>query len=192
MKLYSMLAFLPFLAVGCVQATVSDSLGLNESFSYTLPTLPVGEEPLPAYNHTFTQSQEENVSDVISKLADVGTVGFSVVQSTATTNMTIPFVSHIEVDILQQGGQDLVIVDADTTLPNLVSVTPGAVGSPSSETLNLPIVASNADILAALGSGEVTLSVSVTMTTTGTDTIPSGILTLDYTLGLEASISVQK
>jgi len=182
MKFSTLFAFLLPCIAACVQMTVSDDVSVDDSFSYelpTLPTLPPGT-PIPPYSQTFTQSKEEDVSDVISKLNDVGTTSFTVNASTVTASMPIPFVTHITVDILEKGGGDLVVVDTDTD------------GS-SGTTFNLPVLASSSDLLSYLGSGQVTISVSLTMSTVGlTTTIPTGTLTLDYMLGLNASVSVSK
>ena len=179
------------LAVGCVNMNVSDDVGLTETFSYPLPTVPAGVAA-PVYSHTFVQSKEENVSDVISKLNGIGTTTFAVSTSSAMANMPLGFLTHVTVDmytkpwkdcngirvcILQSGGQDLVVVDTDINT--------------TGDTLTLPVVASSSDLLSTLGSGQVTISVSLTVSTASGE-IPSGTLDLTYTLGLNAQVNVKK
>lgn len=175
MKLIALLSAVCFTA--CVQATVSDDFTVEKNFSYALPTLPTLPPGSPVYTYTYTQSTTADVSDVVSKLTSLGNLSFNVSSSVVNTNMPMGFLTHIEVDVRQTDGQDLVVVN---TAVNTTGTS-----------VSLPVVASDNDLLAYLGSGEITLSVSITVSTASGE-VPSGTLNLIYDLGLNAAESVNK
>jgi hypothetical protein len=180
MKLNKVFATLvPLFAVACLQGTVSDNITVDKQFSYTLPVS--ADTSVPAYTTTLTQSTQVDVSDVVSKLTSLGSLSFNVSSSTLTANMNMAFANHVEIDVIEADGSKLVVADADIVFSDA-----------SDTTFNLPVVADSNDLLNYLGSGPVSLSVSLTVSTSS-GVIPSGsILDLEYTLGLNASESVSK
>jgi len=161
----------------CANVNVSDDFTVEKSFSYQLPSVPDGGV-IPPYMETLTQSTPVDVSNVISKLNSLGTPSFTVYSMTIDANMGLGFVTHVEVDITQSNGQYLVVCNTDAPTSGL-------------RVLFLPVIASGNDLLTYLGSGQVILSVSLTVSTASGE-IPSGELDLNYYLGLNANESVSK
>ena len=180
MKLYKFAPVFLLASAACISGTVSDGVLLDQSLTFQLPSIPSGLDAgvLPVYSHTFTQSAEKDVSNVISKLNGIGTTTFAVSTSLAMANMPLGFVTHVTVDIHEPGVGDLVVVDTDINT--------------TGDTITLPVVASSGQLRSTLGSGQVTVSVSLTVSTANGVVIPSGSLTLDYSLGIDASVSVSK
>jgi hypothetical protein len=171
---------LPFLFLACVTATVGDSLTLDKTFTYNLPTVQA-YTATPVYTTTLTQSAPIDVSDAVSKLSSLGSLSLSVASSTLSSNVPLSFITHIDISLTEASDTTpLTVVDTD-------------IASSAGDILSLPVLADSNDLLTYLGAGQNTLTVTLTVSTVNGGTLPSdNQLNMDYTLSLNASEMVHK
>lgn len=178
-KIASLLLLLPLM--GCMTGTVSDDLTVDKSFSFSLPPAPNTGVVTPVIDVKLTQSTQVDESKAISKLSSLGTLSFSITSSTLLnqSNLNLEFLMDIKVDLIQPNGSDLLVCDAP-------------VNGTATNTIDLPIVASSSDLQAYLGSGPVTLQVTLEVATNSSLPTGSQTLNMEYVLVLNANESVSK
>lgn len=97
--------FLPFLAVACVSAHVSETVSFDQEVFFPGVLLP------SSVTQTVEQSEPLDVSEAVSKLKDLGSPSVSISENSLSGD--ISFVSHLKIALENGNDPTLTLVDMD-------------------------------------------------------------------------------
>jgi hypothetical protein len=171
MKL-SLLFPLAIILSSCVQGTLSDTISVNESLSFALPSAASDIVLTCEDSTTFdtTQSTSFDVSDALSHLKDQGTLSVAFTENSITGDLT--GFQHARIMINNDGQPQQLLSDTDFASVN------GKV--------SLPILLDNNTLVDILSAGKTYLTVDLSTC------VPSSAVSISYTMTANVSLDVHK
>lgn len=163
--------------IGCIQATVSDTVMVTNEITHTLPTIPPGIS-VPKYTLP-SQSFPVDVSDAIKQISNVGTPSLTITQNHLhCTTGDFSFFDEVTITAKVSGRPDLQLVD--------LVLTPD---QKASSDLDVPLLVSGDQLLSVFSSGSVDLDFGLTVEGQPPTT---GKVDLISTIGMDVSLQVSK
>jgi len=164
---------------GCIAGTVSDTIDVDNSISFSFPANVV--VPAGVVLPTITQQETVpvDISDALSKIGKVATVHLSIAQNTITYNGSYAPIQNVTINLVDSQGNQNHLMNYDFSTSDPV-------------TISLPLMMTGQQVYNVLEQGPANMQVFLTINPNVGGIPSSGSITIEQHLGLQASGDVSK
>ena len=175
------LFLLPFLLLGCIQGTASDTIVKTTEISIPLPQIPVmlpSGFTLPPT--TVDQTEPVDISSTISDIQKIGVPSMTITQNHVHASVgDFSFFQEIKITATPDGGSPITVADMILTPMQQVSTD-----------LDVPVLVTGDQLLTMFAAGNVSLDFILTVG--GAPPPSTDGISMVSTIGMDVGISVNK